>query len=51
MDAFFKYSLISLRDFRNRADYDLIFNFDRNEAERAVNLAREVIAHLSEKFH
>jgi len=51
LDAFFKYSLISLRDFRNRADYDLIFNFDRNEAERAVNLAREVIAHLSEKFH
>jgi len=51
LDAFLKYSLISLRDFRNRADYDLIFDFDRNEAERAVNLAREVIAHLSEEFH
>jgi hypothetical protein len=50
LDLYLKNKITLLRDMRNDADYDLVLAFDKNNAERAISAAQEIMNGLSEKF-
>jgi hypothetical protein len=50
LDLHVKNKITFLRDIRNDADYDLVHAFDKNNAERAISAAQEIMNRLSEKF-
>ena len=50
LDLYLKDRITFLREIRNYADYDLDLAFDKNNAERAISAAQEIMNRLSEKF-